>query len=264
MLPFLTRGKVPPLSLANYMFLGDVPPELRDLTVVEEALKEEERASDPNTQRGVKGYIIIYPQQQQLKAVARLLPPSIEEISSPICILLIGSQPPSLRRALQWLKLYKDVEINNRVLVNLPDNYVLHIEHIPTNESLETLTSRYDSISVPDQPSDSVPAANTDIPFESVVVADVDGNASANELRAAAAMSRVKNDGAYVQVAHDPVPANEFYNTGGRCLGAAGALGLVLHYLESAMRKIELQEIFALVPSVLSRYLDFSLDILPS
>ncbi|THU76613.1 hypothetical protein K435DRAFT_608969, partial [Dendrothele bispora CBS 962.96] len=35
---FLTRGKVPPLSLANHMFLGVVPPELRDLTVVEKAM----------------------------------------------------------------------------------------------------------------------------------------------------------------------------------------------------------------------------------
>ncbi|THU75801.1 hypothetical protein K435DRAFT_706396, partial [Dendrothele bispora CBS 962.96] len=108
---FLTRGKVPPLSLANHMFLGDVPPELRDLTVVEEAmiarcrtkcwiiqLKEEERASDPITQRGVKGHIIIYPQQPS--AVAKLLPPSIEEISSPICVLFIGSQPPSS----EWLR----------------------------------------------------------------------------------------------------------------------------------------------------------------
>jgi hypothetical protein len=30
--------KTPPLSLANHMFLGDVPDELKDLTVVEEAM----------------------------------------------------------------------------------------------------------------------------------------------------------------------------------------------------------------------------------
>ncbi|THU77749.1 hypothetical protein K435DRAFT_586584, partial [Dendrothele bispora CBS 962.96] len=198
-------------------------------------LKEEERASDPITQRGVKGHIIIYPQQPS--AVAKLLPPSIEEISSPICVLFIGSQPPSrewlrtkakpltvrpsvVRRTLQWLKLhnrlYKDIEINNQVLNNLPENYVLpvHIEHIPANNSLDTLTSRYDSISEPDRSTEPVSgdaSANAQVPFESVVITDVDGNASANELRAAA-MSHVKKGGAYVQVAHEPVPANEFYN----------------------------------------------------
>ncbi|THV00096.1 hypothetical protein K435DRAFT_657773, partial [Dendrothele bispora CBS 962.96] len=198
-------------------------------------MKEEEHPSDPITQRGVKGHIIIYPQQPS--AVAKLLPPSIEEISSPICVLFIGSQPPSsewlrtkakpltvrpavVRRALQWLKLhnrlYKDIKINNQVLDNLPDNYVLpvHIEHIPSNESLDTLTSRYDSISAPDHSTEPVSAgasANAQVPFESVVVTDVDGNASANELRAAA-MSHVKKGGGYVQVAHENVPANEFYN----------------------------------------------------
>ncbi|THU76715.1 hypothetical protein K435DRAFT_824518 [Dendrothele bispora CBS 962.96] len=196
-------------------------------------LKEEDRASDPITQRGVKGHIIIYPQQPS--AVAKLLPPSIEEISSPICVLFIGSQPPSqewlrtkakpltvrptvVRRALCWLrahnKLYKDVEINDRVLSSLPDNYVLpvHVEHVPTNDTLDTLTSRYDSISAPEQPTASSTQTPPEIPFESVVVTDVDGNASANELRAAAMRHVTKKGGAYVQVAHDAVPANEFYN----------------------------------------------------
>ncbi|KIK56599.1 hypothetical protein GYMLUDRAFT_247641 [Collybiopsis luxurians FD-317 M1] len=43
---------------------------------------------------------------------------------------------------------------------------------------------------------------------------------------------------------------------------AAGALGLVLHYLGSAIHEVQLQQIFAIVPSVLTRYLHFSLDIL--
>ena len=34
----LRSGKVPPLSLANHNFLGAVPDELKDLTVVEEAM----------------------------------------------------------------------------------------------------------------------------------------------------------------------------------------------------------------------------------
>ncbi|KAJ7195965.1 hypothetical protein GGX14DRAFT_403699 [Mycena pura] len=47
-----------------------------------------------------------------------------------------------------------------------------------------------------------------------------------------------------------------------RSLDAAGALGLVLHFLNSTMREISLQQIFALIPSTVSRYLSFALDIL--
>lgn len=49
---------------------------------------------------------------------------------------------------------------------------------------------------------------------------------------------------------------------GRRSLDAAGALGLILHYLNSTMREVSLQQIFALVPASVSRYIDFALDIL--
>ncbi|KAF8151418.1 hypothetical protein B0H34DRAFT_801167 [Crassisporium funariophilum] len=49
---------------------------------------------------------------------------------------------------------------------------------------------------------------------------------------------------------------------GARSLDACGALGLVLHYLNSTMSKISLQQIFALIPSTVSRYIQFGLLIL--
>ena len=49
---------------------------------------------------------------------------------------------------------------------------------------------------------------------------------------------------------------------GGRSLDAEGGLGLVLHWLSSTMRQLSLQQIFALVPSTVSRYLRFALSIL--
>lgn len=49
---------------------------------------------------------------------------------------------------------------------------------------------------------------------------------------------------------------------GRRSLSAEGGLGLVLHWLSSTMRQISLQQIFALVPSTVSRYLRFALSIL--
>jgi hypothetical protein len=47
-----------------------------------------------------------------------------------------------------------------------------------------------------------------------------------------------------------------------RSLDAAGGLGLVLHWLSSTMRQISLQQIFALIPATVSRYLRFALSIL--
>ncbi|KII84777.1 hypothetical protein PLICRDRAFT_57297 [Plicaturopsis crispa FD-325 SS-3] len=49
---------------------------------------------------------------------------------------------------------------------------------------------------------------------------------------------------------------------GARSLDASGALGLVLHWLNSAMLEHSLQLIFALIPTTVSRYLDFARRIL--
>lgn len=64
-----------------------------------------------------------------------------------------------------------------------------------------------------------------------------------------------------------PVPREDVEGTAAprpraRSLDAAGALGLVLHYLNSTMREISLQQIFAIIPSTVSRYITFGLDIL--
>jgi hypothetical protein len=64
-----------------------------------------------------------------------------------------------------------------------------------------------------------------------------------------------------------PIPRGDTAATGNprpwaRSLDAAGALGLALYFVNSTMREISLQQIFALVPSTVSRYIQFSLDIL--
>ncbi|KAJ7224651.1 hypothetical protein GGX14DRAFT_387324 [Mycena pura] len=64
-----------------------------------------------------------------------------------------------------------------------------------------------------------------------------------------------------------PIPRNDASATGNprpgaRSLDAEGALGLVLHYLNSTMREISLQQIFALIPTTISRYITFGLKIL--
>ena len=47
-----------------------------------------------------------------------------------------------------------------------------------------------------------------------------------------------------------------------RSLDACGALGLILHYLNSTMLETTLAQVFALVPSTVSRYITFTLRIL--
>ncbi|KAF8951320.1 hypothetical protein BDZ97DRAFT_1616973, partial [Flammula alnicola] len=108
----LKNEKTPALSLANHNYLGPIPKELKELTVVEEAmiakcrskcwiiqLKESnENIVLPNVQRGVKGHIIVYP--QKTSDIARVLPPSLDDMLTPICVVFVGSQKPSQ----DWLR----------------------------------------------------------------------------------------------------------------------------------------------------------------
>ncbi|KAJ7931878.1 hypothetical protein B0H13DRAFT_1459951, partial [Mycena leptocephala] len=154
----LKKNKLPALALANKTFLGPVPNELRNLTIIEEAmiarcrskcwiiqLKEENQDLElQNTQRGIHGHVIIYPQQPS--KIADILPPSVEEITEPICVLFVGSSRPTpewlrehakplavnatrVRNALEWLKkhnpLYRDIKINEDCLRQLEENPVL-------------------------------------------------------------------------------------------------------------------------------------------
>ena len=212
----IQKQKTPALALANHTFLGLMPEELKDLTPIEESIialchakcwiiQLSEQASDvtsPHNQWGFHGNIIIYPQQSQ--KIASILPPSIEEIVSPICVIFVGSSPSSaqwlcdkarplavcadkVQQALIWLKehnpLYSDIQINDNVLNSLPENGILpfHIEHVLPNVNGDVLTSRNDATPPvsPDQPPISCDA---EIAFQKLVISDVDGHALSNEL----------------------------------------------------------------------------------
>jgi hypothetical protein len=63
------------------------------------------------------------------------------------------------------------------------------------------------------------------------------------------------------------IPRNDVTRTAAprlyrRSLDAAGALGLILHFLSSTMPEVSLQQIFALIPTTTSRYINFSFGIL--
>lgn len=238
----LAHHVLPRLALANDLYLGPIPYELRDLTVVEEAMIARCRAKAwivqlketgvhlPNTQRGLKGHIIIYPQHPE--DLATVLPPSVDNIITPICVIFVGSSPPTkewleehakplmvrkekVRAALVWLKrhnpLYENVIIDSSAVDSLPENSLLpyHIEHQLPDEKNDALTSRYDV----NHTSALEASDKSHTLFDNVVISDVNvSSASTNELRAAALRHVKQKGGGFIQVPHDPLPVNEFCN----------------------------------------------------
>ncbi|PBK80063.1 hypothetical protein ARMGADRAFT_1099459, partial [Armillaria gallica] len=104
----LKKCKMPALSLANLNYLGPVPQELSSLTVIEESmvalcrtkclvvqLKDDSETESKKSirQRGTVGHMMVYPQRPG--AIAEMLPPTVEEITSPVCVIFIGARLPS-------------------------------------------------------------------------------------------------------------------------------------------------------------------------
>lgn len=73
-----------------------------------------------------------------------------------------------------------------------------------------------------------------------------------------------ENDWNTIPIPRNDVPATSVPRPARRSLDAAGALGLVLHFLNSTMHDVSLMQIFALIPSTVSRYVSFSFTILLS
>ncbi|PPQ80093.1 hypothetical protein CVT24_006535 [Panaeolus cyanescens] len=206
----LTKDKLPPLALANRMFLGSVPPVLADLTPIEEAmiakcqakcwviqLKDESATVvSPDSQRGIRGHIIIYPQNPS--EIAQQLPPSIDDVMSPICVLFVGSSPPSLewlrqkakpltvrrekvRQALIWLKkhnpLYRDIIIDHAVLDNMQEHEILPfcIQHVVPSDAAEAAVDGYtNDLEIPVLPTTADPLVSDNDPAHLTIGTDKD------------------------------------------------------------------------------------------
>ncbi|PBK86775.1 hypothetical protein ARMGADRAFT_1047806 [Armillaria gallica] len=180
-------------------------------------LKEEGGIEKDHMQRGIKGHVIVYPQRPS--EIARSLPPTVEEIMSPLCVLFVAKplavNGAHVRAALKWLKannpLYSDIEINETILQELDSNLNLPfiVQHILPSVAADTLTSRYEGpVDYPKVPMPQQSGMN----FESVVIADVDITSSSNNLRAAAMRHIKKRGGGYLELTHDPSPAEEYNN----------------------------------------------------
>lgn len=107
----LSNNELPKLSLANDLSTGKVPKCLEDLTMVEESFcalatgrccliqlhSEKNDDSSPISQRGYRGHVIIYPRKPS--SFANVLPPPMEDIITPMCVIFIGSTAPTK----EWL-----------------------------------------------------------------------------------------------------------------------------------------------------------------
>jgi len=117
----------------------------------------------------------------------------VPDICTPICIIFVGSHKPSH----EWLKTKAKPLVVRRERVC----------RATTSEEQEMLTSRYEH---PEDRSENNDHEET--AFENAVVTDVDGDASSNQLRAAA-VRHVKEKGrGHIKIPHDSRPVNEFFN----------------------------------------------------
>ncbi|KAF9042369.1 hypothetical protein BJ165DRAFT_1321770, partial [Panaeolus papilionaceus] len=179
------------------------------------------------SQRGLKGNIIVFP--QDVSCIAHTLPPSLSELAAPVCIIFVGSCKPSdkwllekakpltirpqkVRRALEWLKannnLYREVVIDFGALDSLPPSSQLPvtIHRYEGVDEMSSLSSGYDRsrnpISEPVLPED-------DLVFEKTCVPEAVDLSSPSALRTAAA-NHLKKGGQYIQVPHRDTPRGEF------------------------------------------------------
>ncbi|KAF9054842.1 hypothetical protein BJ165DRAFT_1413058 [Panaeolus papilionaceus] len=173
------------------------------------------------SQRGLKGNIVVFP--QSVETIASILPPNLSELSAPMCVIFIGSSQPldqwilqkakpllvrphQVHLALEWLRmhnsLYSNIEINEELLISLPDEHYLPVTVHRYHNVLPALSlmSRYELSHV-----------QSNARFERLCVPDLTVGASPAEIRAAAAQ-HLKTGKPFVQISHDEQPSNEFNN----------------------------------------------------
>ncbi len=166
-----SKKQIPKFSAANKMWIGDVPDELKNLTIVEEKLIAIYRhntcviklqspfRSSSTAQSALKGNAITFP--QNVPNIASSLPLAMSTLCDTIKVIFIGSRMPTrdqarkiltVRRqkvfnALQWLRqnniLYKNISINVENLNDLPNNdipeplWATREEHSNINELVD-------------------------------------------------------------------------------------------------------------------------------
>ncbi|KAL9938596.1 hypothetical protein V8E36_002315, partial [Tilletia maclaganii] len=163
--------RVPAFSYANARWIGDVPPELSELSYVESLAIARERGTrcfikiekGPTGQSAALGNVCIL--QQQPRSLATVLPPPLNQLYDEIAVVFVTAandvvrseklmrSPLLMRRsrilkALTWLKMhnpvYKDIDIDSSTAEQYPENGPLPV---PTQVMLPSVASSSESSS---------------------------------------------------------------------------------------------------------------------
>lgn len=210
----ISKGKISKFSPANGMWIGDVPDQLKGLTIPEQKLialyrhnsciiKLHSPWHSPTTaQPALKGNCITFP--QNLSNIAISLPLSPNELSALIKIIFIGSSMPSrhhlrkiltVRRqrvldALIWLKennvLYSHISLDKHVIAALPDDDVPEsiwetLDHISDDKNALAEREGYTEDPLTSNQVMSEQATSSFIPINPSGVLDVNGSSVSAE-----------------------------------------------------------------------------------
>lgn len=157
----IERKELPALAIANGLYLGSVPPELQELTVIEEALIARRRAKmwvvhlrgdgkdndettsetegsrsfklDGTEQKGMRGHVVVFGADP--KHLISKLPPPLTCESVPVCVVFVGDKTPSKEWLLNKAKpLIIRTEIVRGALVWLKANNPLYSDIVIDHE----------------------------------------------------------------------------------------------------------------------------------
>ena len=148
----LLKEHIPKFSVANDIWLGEVPAELQDLTIPEEKLVSLYRHnscviklhspfhSATTAQTALKGNCITF--LQNIPNIVTSLSLALDDLCDTVKVIFVGARPPErihlkkiltvrkkkIVHALNWLKryniLYQNIEINVKNIAQLPEDDV--------------------------------------------------------------------------------------------------------------------------------------------
>ncbi|CAF1202328.1 unnamed protein product [Adineta ricciae] len=206
----LIKNKAPIFSVANKMWVGDVPLVLQQLTIAEEKLislyrhnscviKLQSPFHHPSTaQTALKGNVITF--MHDMPNIVQSLPLDVDDLCDTLKIVFIGAHVPNrvqlrmicgvsrekIRNALLWLKennhMYRTIPVSEANIAKLPDDDVPEsiwatIERIENMTAANAERAEFTSDPLAGDIIQDEPSAKTVIPMHTSAILDVNGTA---------------------------------------------------------------------------------------
>lgn len=226
---YLKNKKLPPKALANGLWLGEVPEQLKGLTWAEKTLVARVRVNRfiikvSKGQYKMRANVVAY--QHPTPKLYKSLPPPLSDIDEVMCILFVGPCDPTtedmkntpglvrrnkVKEALDWLKLnhidYADLVIDYKALEEYPlEDVPVLLTRFRTSSTQTAEGTSIDNMEVEEG------ATEGPCPF---VVHGLVGNelgARPQAVLAAIALNHLNQEGTMLAVGHKAVPESIFKN----------------------------------------------------